>query len=227
MELNNLELEEMVKKSEKKEISLLSKELESLKDQLFDMKKEIKHSKNLDIKAADERLSELQDSLRTKLKEIQTQSMKKPQKLTPGQTVYVASYQKKGIIEEIGSDKVKVRIGLISVLMDIADIYDTDSQPFHDNDKKTSVHYTGPSQSYSIQIDLRGMYGEEAMKVLEKNFDAALVDGCSTLFIIHGKGEGILRKLVWDFLKKNPGVKSYQFAKPEEGGQGKTIVELQ
>ena len=44
--------------------------------------------------------------------------------------------------------------------------------------------------------------------------------------VIHGKGDGILQKAVWDFLKKYPHVENFYFARPENGGTGKTFVDL-
>jgi DNA mismatch repair protein MutS2 len=44
--------------------------------------------------------------------------------------------------------------------------------------------------------------------------------------VIHGKGEGILRKGVHDFLKKDPRVSDFFFSRPEAGGFGRTEVIL-
>ncbi|RKX88459.1 MAG: hypothetical protein DRP59_12215, partial [Spirochaetes bacterium] len=44
--------------------------------------------------------------------------------------------------------------------------------------------------------------------------------------IIHGKGEGTLQKVVYDILSESGNIESYNFAKPEAGGFGKTIVRL-
>jgi DNA mismatch repair protein MutS2 len=41
---------------------------------------------------------------------------------------------------------------------------------------------------------------------------------------VHGKGEGILRKLVHEYLKKNPNVASFRIGEPAEGGHGVTIA---
>jgi DNA mismatch repair protein MutS2 len=44
--------------------------------------------------------------------------------------------------------------------------------------------------------------------------------------IIHGKGEGILRKQTLEFLKENPNVRSFRAGGHSEGGTGVTIVDL-
>jgi len=53
-----------------------------------------------------------------------------------------------------------------------------------------------------------------------------LVQGLTSFTILHGKGHGILQQGIHDYLKMSPHVKEYYFARPEEGGSGKTVVIL-
>jgi DNA mismatch repair protein MutS2 len=68
---------------------------------------------------------------------------------------------------------------------------------------------------------------EEAVERLEKFIDQAILAGLHTLWIIHGKGTGALRKRVGDFLKDFPGIKGYRLGAWNEGGDGVTVVELE
>ena len=61
---------------------------------------------------------------------------------------------------------------------------------------------------------------------MERQVDAASLQGLSLFSIIHGTGEGVLGKGIHEYLKSNPAVEDYHFARPEEGGYGKTIVRL-
>lgn len=81
---------------------------------------------------------------------------------------------------------------------------------------------TGPRR----EIDLRGMYGDEAVTAIEKLFDEAVLAGLHRVDIIHGKGTGALRKRVTGFLKNHPSVKSFRLGEWNEGGSGVTVVEL-
>ena len=85
---------------------------------------------------------------------------------------------------------------------------------------------SAPSSRPSFELRLLGMRAEEAQKALQDQMDLALVHGITEFAIIHGKGHGILQELSHDFLKRSPYVKAFRFAKPEEGGSGKTIVSL-
>jgi DNA mismatch repair protein MutS2 len=77
-----------------------------------------------------------------------------------------------------------------------------------------------------FELDLRGFRLLEALGAVEKQVDAAALQGLALFQIIHGTGEGVLGKGIHDYLRNNPAVADYYFARPEEGGYGKTIVRL-
>ncbi len=73
---------------------------------------------------------------------------------------------------------------------------------------------------------IRGMRFEDAMEAVRKQLDAAVIFGMKHFAVIHGKGEGILRQGVHDYLKKHPAVAEFYFSRPEMGGYGRTEVVL-
>ncbi len=83
------------------------------------------------------------------------------------------------------------------------------------------------ARSIPRELDLRGMTGEEALPLVDKFIDDAMLVGLYRVDIIHGKGTGALRKRVTDFLTNHPRVKSFHLAEWNEGGTGATVVELQ
>lgn len=76
------------------------------------------------------------------------------------------------------------------------------------------------------ELDLRGMMTDEAIPVLERYLDSAMLGKLEKVTIIHGKGTGALRAAVHQSLKKNKAVKSYRLGVFGEGENGVTIVEL-
>ena len=76
------------------------------------------------------------------------------------------------------------------------------------------------------EIDLRGMRLAQALETLAWQIDAASLSGLSVFSVIHGTGEGILAKGIHEWLKTQPSVADYYFARPEDGGFGKTWVHL-
>ena len=78
-----------------------------------------------------------------------------------------------------------------------------------------------------LELRLLGMRCEEAIKALERQLDLATIQGLYHFSVIHGKGNGILQQAVHDYLSHYPGITDFHFARPEEGGTGKTYVSLE
>jgi DNA mismatch repair protein MutS2 len=77
-----------------------------------------------------------------------------------------------------------------------------------------------------LELHLRGMRLDEAMRRLEKQIDTALMHGLREFSVVHGKGEGVLRTAIHEYLRTLNVVQDFRFTAPEEGGFGKTIVTL-
>ncbi len=78
----------------------------------------------------------------------------------------------------------------------------------------------------SNRLDIRGFRGDEAISTVTQFIDRAVASGLNNLEIIHGKGYGILKQLVHDYLKTRPEVKHFELAPWDQGGPGCTYVEL-
>jgi DNA mismatch repair protein MutS2 len=91
-----------------------------------------------------------------------------------------------------------------------------------------SVSYTpaSPIDPPVLELHLRGMRLEEAMRLVEKQIDSALLHGLREFSIVHGKGEGILRTAIHKYLRGLNVVEDFRFSPHEEGGFGKTNVTL-
>jgi DNA mismatch repair protein MutS2 len=76
------------------------------------------------------------------------------------------------------------------------------------------------------ELDVRGLYGDEALQEVDKFIDSAIVTGLHQVDIIHGKGSGALRKKITSFLQSDSRIKSHRFGEWNEGGIGVTIVDL-
>ncbi|MEI7485486.1 MAG: Smr/MutS family protein, partial [Ignavibacteriota bacterium] len=80
--------------------------------------------------------------------------------------------------------------------------------------------------SADYMIDIRGRRAEESEFEVTKFLDNANQAGLARVEILHGKGTGVLKKVVKDILSKHENVKNFYFAGIEHGGDGITIVEL-
>jgi DNA mismatch repair protein MutS2 len=79
---------------------------------------------------------------------------------------------------------------------------------------------------FESTLDVRGKRVEEVMPVLTQFLDDAILLGQGEVRILHGKGEGVLRKVVRDLLKRTPGVSSFADEHVDRGGDGITVVVL-
>jgi DNA mismatch repair protein MutS2 len=73
---------------------------------------------------------------------------------------------------------------------------------------------------------LVGKRAEEALALLAAFLDEALLHGARHLEIVHGAGEGILRRVVREFLAERGEVAGFGAAGVAEGGDNVTVVEL-
>ncbi len=75
-------------------------------------------------------------------------------------------------------------------------------------------------------IDLRGYRADKAIDEVMHYIDRALFRGLHQVEIVHGKGNGILRKQIHSYLNERKEVKSFNLANEDFGGAGCTIVKL-
>lgn len=88
------------------------------------------------------------------------------------------------------------------------------------------VTETGTSESFSNEIDLRGMRAEDALITVDKYLSDAVLAGFHAVRIIHGKGSGVLREVIGRQLKEHKLVKGFRLGRWNEGDTGVTIVEM-
>ncbi|WP_207532018.1 endonuclease MutS2 [Desertivirga arenae] len=89
-----------------------------------------------------------------------------------------------------------------------------------------SSQVTDAIANFKPEIDVRGMRGEEALYEIEKYLDKAIMMSFPSLKIIHGKGDGILRKLIRGYLKKYSQISRVEDEHPDRGGDGITYAYL-
>jgi len=80
--------------------------------------------------------------------------------------------------------------------------------------------------SFNPEIDLHGMSTHDALNILDQWIDKAYLLGYKQLKIIHGKGAGILRHAVRDYLQSHGQVRHVIAQHPYPGGEGVTWVEV-
>jgi len=82
------------------------------------------------------------------------------------------------------------------------------------------------AEKFNLTLDVRGQRGDEAVDNVAKYIDEANLLSIKEVSILHGKGNGILRKLIREYLSKQSCIQSFNDASLETGGAGITRVTL-
>ena len=158
---------------------------------------------------------------------------KLPRPLVQGDKVYLVAIGKEGIVTAP-----KDKNGLISVTAGILKTKVTEDKlrlidgttKFKRKDEPKPVSEGKVKKTivstFSPEVDVRGMIGDDAWFVVDKYLDDAVLAGVPTVRIIHGKGTGALRAALWRCFKNDPRIKSYRHGAYGEGDAGVTVIEF-
>ncbi|MER2077487.1 endonuclease MutS2 [Psychrobacillus psychrotolerans] len=145
--------------------------------------------------------------------------------LKSGDEVKVLSFGQKGtLLEKLSKTEWSVQIGMLKMKLDESDLEFVKPEKQKQTVSVNSIR--GRDTNVKLELDLRGERYEDAIMRTEKYLDDALLSNYPRISIIHGKGTGVLRQAIQQFLKNHSRVKSYRFGEAGEGGHGVTVVEL-
>ncbi|MBU1319224.1 MAG: endonuclease MutS2 [candidate division Zixibacteria bacterium] len=217
--------EENLKRKEVDESSAL---VDQTRRELEELVKEIREKqadKGL-VKEAHARIRDLDESFEQKRSRLEPRKRLKTEDLCQGDSVWVETLQTSGeLLQYISRSKSwKVQIGsMVSTVRSefLSRINEGDSKPA----LPAGVNYA-PFEDISPQVSVIGMTVEEAKEVVERLIDRASVSNLETIYILHGKGTGALRRGMKEYLSKHNIVKDFRLGYVGEGSSGVTVVTL-
>lgn len=226
----NKRIEEENEKAEKKAAELLERARASA-DFVFAELQEIQRKK--DAENFKELLAKSQEEVRkslgiavenTKIGEKIEAEYVPPRDFVKGDKVTVASLGKQGEIEKIDGQNVTVLIGSARFKTKLKELrLITEKQ---ENKQKSASRTPRKMMEAKSEVDVRGFIGDDAIFVVDKFLDDAVLSGLINVRIIHGKGTGALRKALWDYFKRDSRIKEYRLGTFGEGDSGVTVVTL-
>ena len=92
--------------------------------------------------------------------------------------------------------------------------------------KETRKTIDAHKTNFHQDLDVRGMRGDEALNAVQYFIDDAILVGMPRVRILHGKGNGILRQLIRQYLSSVPNVTHYADEHVQFGGAGITVVDF-
>ncbi len=139
-----------------------------------------------------------------------------------GDIVRIRDGHEKGEVLEIHGKHAVVLCGNARLRITLIDLHKEQKE----QKQYSSLSSTAHAPEAKNEIDLRGLFGDEAIAQVQTFLDNAYAAGLHRVDIIHGKGTGALRKKISEFIKTYPHVKAFRMGEWNEGGMGVTVVEL-
>ena len=207
-----------------------------LREAELELKKIKKLSPSLDREASKQIETEMK-VIKRKLIDNLTKPKKTKKELgvlEKGTRVVIGKERKEGEVINVDhqSNKVEILIGDVRLKTSIDELNGIEGIQIDDKQKKKNKIpkvKTTPSKpsGLSLPLNLIGLTVDEAIPMVDKTIDSALLEKKKELRIIHGLGTGRLRQAIHDHLKQQSGIKNFYLGNPLEGGAGITIVELE
>ena len=155
--------------------------------------------------------------------------------ISVGSTVRIKGLQSVGTVESIegktaavifGGMRTKMRLERLELANDTKPTEKHASLSAYNISRETRETIDTHRQNFHQDLDVRGMRGDEALNAVTYFIDDAILVGMSRVRILHGKGNGILRQLIRQYLSTVPNVTHYADEHVQFGGAGITVVDL-
>lgn len=147
-----------------------------------------------------------------------------------GDIVYLNKLRQKANITAINGKELTVQLGSLKMNVKAKDCSFVSRAPKAKEttspSKAKNFNMLAKVSQISPEVDIRGLMVDEAIDVVGKYLDDAVISGLARVLIIHGKGTGALRKGIQEYLKNHRNVLSFTLGDVDEGGSGVTAVKL-
>jgi DNA mismatch repair protein MutS2 len=144
-----------------------------------------------------------------------------------GSMVYIRHLDQTGEVIDIGDKNYVVSLGNMMTTVEKNKVRLAEKQKQQGTAKISGGSaYLSSMTDFQHDIDLRGKRVDEALSLLIDFIDNAVVAGARQVKILHGKGSGILRQAIRDYLSKQQEVERFEDEDIRHGGDGITVVTL-
>lgn len=153
--------------------------------------------------------------------------------LSAGDKVRLAGQEIYGEVMEIGPQNATIAFGNMITNIELGKLERVTTSEYRRANREVSRPQTTSGfdlhrkrLNFKSDIDIRGYRAEEALREVQELVDGAMMLGIGQVRILHGKGNGILRQLIRQYLSTVPGIKSFADEHVEFGGAGITVVKI-
>ncbi len=161
------------------------------------------------------------------IKESEKSDYKLPRELKPGDNVLIFDIDKKAVVlEKPEKDSVLVQAGIIKTRVKLNNLRLLEDEKVTVPKRRERTVTKDVKSLAKTEIDVRGQTAEEAVMSVDSAIDSCMLSNIHMLTVIHGKGTGVLRSRIQNYLRHHKAVKSFRLGTFGEGESGVTIVEL-
>ncbi len=161
------------------------------------------------------------------VKESEQGDYKLPRPLQVGDNVLIFDIDKKAVVlEKPEKDSVLVQAGIIKTRVKLNNLRLLEAEKVTVPKRRERTVTKDVKSLAKTEIDVRGQTAEEAIMSVDSALDSCMLSNIHMLTIIHGKGTGVLRSRIQQYLRHHKAVKSFRLGTFGEGESGVTIVEL-
>lgn len=219
---------------EKREAILLEAEarartlLRRTEDEVKEIVKDLKKRGNHGVNEINGKLRRLKEEIKALRPAKRKDGKPPPLNLERGDVVRINPLNKEGVIVNVqeGSGQVDVLIGNLKVKIRLDDLEQVSGEISGDSGTSREMPFISPATGVTDKINVVGMRIFDALPLVDKAIDSAILSGITKLDIIHGIGTGRLRKAIRDHLRTHSLVENFDSADLSQGGAGVTVVEI-
>jgi DNA mismatch repair protein MutS2 len=146
-------------------------------------------------------------------------------KIEVGGFVKMRTGDTSGEVLSLKNGVAEVQMGIMKVTIPIRELVPA-KEPIELRSRSVNTHLSTSREGVRTKLDVRGYTPIDTRQLVEEFVDTALMHSVSRLTIVHGRGNGVLRKVVHEKLKEYKDVKSVTHPEEEFGGQSITFVSL-
>lgn len=190
--------------------------------------KKIKEDQNIEkAKSAIQRAKNIKKETRNEMSDLSDDVFQKEieevKNLEVGQFVKLRTGGQPGQVIQLNDKKVRLQMGILQMEVPRSEVI-LANQPIEQKSKSIITDTKHNPHSLETKLDIRGYTKQDASEALQEFFDNSLLGSSSQLKILHGKGSGVLKKLVWKKAKEYKDFQKIWHPEEEFGGHGVTFV---
>lgn len=145
------------------------------------------------------------------------------QNLEVGQYVKLKSGGDAAKVIDFDDKKVKLEMGLLQMEVPRSELLRS-NKPIENKKKSIVTDTVNNPYALETQLDIRGYSKADAISTVQEFLDNALMGSIDRLKILHGKGSGVLKKVVWAKAREYKDIKKIWHPEDEFGGTGVTFI---